>query len=98
MDWMAVVVSVTTYLAVDKILSRQGNASAARLARMEKRIDNIEVHLGMERDTSNDEIVSLIWEGKKINAIKLYREQTGVSLREAKEIVEQMERELKQPV
>jgi ribosomal protein L7/L12 len=43
-------------------------------------------------------VVAFILEGKKINAIKLYREQTSIGLREAKEAVEQMERDLKQPV
>jgi ribosomal protein L7/L12 len=33
--------------------------------------------------------------GNKINAIKLYRKQTGVGLKEAKEAVERMEAELK---
>lgn len=41
-----------------------------------------------------EEVRRLILEGKKIPAIKLYREQTGVELREAKRAVEQMEEEL----
>ncbi|HEU5375019.1 MAG TPA: ribosomal protein L7/L12 [Ktedonobacteraceae bacterium] len=41
-----------------------------------------------------DDVRSLLLEGKKISAIKLYREQTGLGLREAKDIVEQMERTL----
>jgi hypothetical protein len=38
------------------------------------------------------EIKRLLQEGKKIEAIKLYREQTGVGLAEAKRIVEALER------
>lgn len=41
-----------------------------------------------------DDIRSLLLEGKKISAIKLYREQTGLGLREAKDTIEQMERTL----
>jgi hypothetical protein len=98
MDWPAVIVSVASYLVLDRILSRPGNADDARLARLEKRISGIEAHLGIERDAGREEVVTLILEGKMINAIKLYREQTGIGLREAKEAVEQMERDLKQPV
>jgi ribosomal protein L7/L12 len=38
------------------------------------------------------EIRRLLAEGKKISAIKLYREQTGVGLKEAKEAVERLQR------
>lgn len=41
-----------------------------------------------------EDVRGLVLEGKKIQAIKLYREQTGVGLREAKEAVEQLERTL----
>jgi hypothetical protein len=98
MDWSAVIVSVASYLVIDRIVPRPSSASDARLARLEKRITEIEAHLGIERDTGNDQGVAFILEVKKINAIKLYREQTGIGLREAKEAVEQMERDLKQPV
>lgn len=45
---------------------------------------------------ANDEVVTLIRQGNKIGAIKAYREQTGLGLKEAKDAVEQMEREMKQ--
>ena len=41
-------------------------------------------------DDFNTEIRRLVLEGKKINAIKLYRERTGCGLREAKEAVDRM--------
>ncbi|MEV6966237.1 ribosomal protein L7/L12 [Hamadaea sp. NPDC051192] len=37
-----------------------------------------------------DEVAALLAEGKKIQAIKLYRELTGVGLKEAKDAVEAM--------
>ncbi len=40
------------------------------------------------------EIVSLLRERKKIVAIKVYRERTGVGLQEAKETVEEVERRI----
>ncbi len=98
MDWTAVVVSIACYLVLDRIVLRSGSASDARLARLEKRISSIEARLGIERDTGREEVVSLILEGKIINAIKLYREQTGIGLLEAKRVVEQIGRDLKQSV
>jgi ribosomal protein L7/L12 len=38
-----------------------------------------------------DEITELLLQGKKIEAIKLYREQTGVGLREARDAIEAIE-------
>jgi len=46
----------------------------------------------MNDDTSfEDELRSLLRQGRKIDAIKRYREQTGVGLREAKDAVEALE-------
>jgi ribosomal protein L7/L12 len=38
----------------------------------------------------NDEIISLLKEGKKLSAVKLYEKSTGLSLKESKDIVEQL--------
>jgi large subunit ribosomal protein L7/L12 len=48
----------------------------------------------MSPDERNNAIVSLLKQGRKIEAIKLYREQTGLGLKEAKDAVEQIERDL----
>jgi len=40
----------------------------------------------------NDAVRSLVFEGRKIEAIKLYREQTGLGLREAKDRIDLLER------
>jgi len=39
---------------------------------------------------SDDEVLKLLRSGQKISAIKAYREQTGVGLKEAKDAVEAM--------
>ena len=44
---------------------------------------------------ANEDLVSLIRRGQKINAIKLLREQTGLGLKEAKEEVDRLEREIR---
>ena len=41
------------------------------------------------------EIIALIQQGKKINAIKIYREVTNIGLKEAKDAVEELERQLR---
>jgi ribosomal protein L7/L12 len=41
----------------------------------------------------SEEIVSLLEQGRKIEAIKLYREQSGAGLKEAKEAVEEIGRQ-----
>ena len=38
-------------------------------------------------------VAALLAQGKKINAIKIYRDQTGVGLKEAKDAVEEIERQ-----
>ena len=47
-----------------------------------------------DRDALTSEVTRLLIQGQKINAIKLYREQTGLGLREAKEAVDLVEKGL----
>lgn len=47
-------------------------------------------------DALKREVEALLTQGKKIQAIKLYHEQTGQGLREAKQAVERMEQALRQ--
>jgi ribosomal protein L7/L12 len=72
-----------------------------RLARLEAQVAFLYQHLGLSPDsafgggpqTSTDaELLRLINDGKKINAIKRYRELTGAGLSEAKDAVEELER------
>lgn len=62
----------------------------ARIERLERRVDAIMAHLGIAEppEPPADPIRDLARGGNKIGAIKLYREQHGVGLREAKEAVE----------
>ena len=45
-----------------------------------------------------DQVKALLFANLKINAIKLYREQTGIGLKDAKDAVEAMERDLVQRI
>jgi len=58
-------------------------------SRLERKVDLILKHLGIDPNQGVDEkIMELMKSGQKIEAIKLYREQTGVGLKEAKDYVE----------
>lgn len=62
---------------------------AARLARVERKLDVIMAHLGIAAEPeAHDEVRRLAQEGKVIEAIKLYRDQTGAGLAEAKQHVD----------
>ena len=62
-----------------------------RVARVEHKLDLILGHLGLtEPEPWSDEVNALLRDGKKIQAIKVYREATGAGLKEAKEAVEKL--------
>jgi Ribosomal protein L7/L12 C-terminal domain len=69
-------------------------SDAARLRRLEAKVDLILRHLGLEYHDPvaaalSDEVKALAdYPAQKIAAIKLHREQTGVGLKEAKDAVE----------
>ena len=68
----------------------------ARLAAIERKVDAILNHLGIvDIEPTYPQVVELARRGQKIAAIKLYRQQTGVGLAEAKHAVERMERGLR---
>lgn len=55
-----------------------------------RRLDELDARL-----LRRDDVASLLQAGKKINAIKIYREDTGASLADAKAAIERMEQQLK---
>ncbi|WP_433624237.1 ribosomal protein L7/L12 [Nocardia sp. CA-120079] len=74
------------------------NRLERRIDRLERKLDLIIKHLGLPSQdpaTPYDEIDELIRQGRKIHAIKLYRDLTGSGLREAKDAVEARERHLR---
>jgi large subunit ribosomal protein L7/L12 len=67
-----------------------------RVAKLERQVEFLMEHLGVEYDEEPDtgvspEILGLVQRGNKLGAIKLFREETGVGLREAKEFIESLE-------
>ena len=62
---------------------------AARLARVERKLDAIMTSLGIALESDGmDDIRALASAGKKIEAIRLYRARTGAGLAEAKAAVD----------
>ena len=61
--------------------------------RLERKIDLILRHLGIDPNQNLDaNIMELMKEGQKIQAVNLYREQTGAGLKDAKDHVESLMR------
>lgn len=67
-----------------------------RLERLERRLDRIAEHLGLDANLPPDvkSFRELIRAGNKIEAIKEYREQHHVGLKEAKGAIDAVEREM----
>ncbi len=60
-----------------------------RIKRIERKIDLILGHLGLDPNQGVDQqVLELVKAGRKIEAIKAYRELTQVGLKEAKDYVE----------
>jgi ferritin-like metal-binding protein YciE len=82
-----VAVGLVAVLGIESRISRTDR----RVARVERKLDLIMDHLGLrDHDPWMDEVVALAREGKKIPAIKAYREITGAGLKEAKDAVERI--------
>ncbi|GAA3385033.1 ribosomal protein L7/L12 [Cryptosporangium minutisporangium] len=77
---------------------RREHRTARQLASVERKLDVIIAHLGIDLPReAYPEVLALLRKGEKIAAIKAYREQTGAGLKEAKDAVEHMEREPVEP-
>ncbi|ULT54473.1 ribosomal protein L7/L12 [Neobacillus drentensis] len=63
------------------------------LARTNATLNKMAKHIGLPDEVTadlHDELISLIAEGKKIKAIKRYRMETGLGLKEAKDYVDSL--------
>jgi ribosomal protein L7/L12 len=75
---------------------------ARRIRRLEQKVDMIMQHLGLEFDDDetggsiDPAIIEAIKRNNKIEAIKIYRDQTGFGLKEAKDVIDEIEARYKQ--
>ena len=75
--------------------------SEERIRRLEEQVAHLYAHLGLSPGVDrfaevgggglDADIQQLVTDGRKIQAIKLYRERTGVGLAEAKDAIEAWE-------
>lgn len=79
-------------LMIIGILVGSPNSSEFKMKYMDKKLDRIMEHLGIEEINIDEELKELLAEEKKIPAIKRLREETGMGLKEAKDYVENLER------
>ena len=93
--WCIVSLAVFLYAGGRAAYARFKPSDAARLRRLEAKADLILRHLGLEyKDPAtpgglSEEVKALADDpARKIEAIKLHREQTGLGLKEAKDAVE----------
>jgi ribosomal protein L7/L12 len=86
-NWLVVGTFVLVLLSTIRNLSAAGSSDR----RLERKIDLILNHLGVDPNQgANEKVMELLKAGQKIQAIKLYREQTGAGLKEAKDYVESL--------
>jgi ribosomal protein L7/L12 len=70
---------------------RETERRQIRLAIVERKLDAVLDHLGVEVPEPHvQQVEALLRRGKTIEAIKVYREATGAGLREAKEAVDRL--------
>ncbi len=83
---LLVVILVLVFLS----LFARGSGDSPRLRAIERKLDLLLKQLGVDPNEGlDDQIQQLIKSGQKIEAIKLYRMQSGLGLKEAKEYLEQ---------
>ena len=76
-------------------LALHGNhgEDSGRMRLLEMRIRRVEDQLGIPPDPVDPDVLAQLIAGNKIAAIKIYRERTGLGLKEAKDAVEEIARE-----
>ena len=81
-------VAILTILLLSMLF--RGRASEpSRLQAVDRKLNLILANLGIDPYEGMDQqIIELVRGGQKIQAIKLYREQTGAGLKESKDYVE----------
>ncbi len=95
MDYGMLLFGVVVLVAVVGLASSSTDRKLGRvdrrLARVERKLDAIADRLGVSTDEPElAEVSALLRQGKKIQAIKAYRDRTGADLKEARDAVERL--------
>ncbi|WP_371102929.1 hypothetical protein [Streptomyces sp. PU_AKi4] len=90
---MDIAILFLTCVVILGVASIQSHLSRVdrRAARVERKLDAVMRHLDLHEEIQGrDEILDLVRQGKKVQAIKRYRENTGADLVEAKQAVDRL--------
>ncbi|MFH8409429.1 ribosomal protein L7/L12 [Streptomyces sp. NPDC018019] len=92
--WTAIAIAAVIIVVLASAGDARHKTLDRRLRYMDRKLDLIMEHLGIEETGPEGmaEIDALLLKGRKIEAIKRYRELTGAGLAEAKEAVDRRER------
>jgi hypothetical protein len=77
------------------VRSTSGGGQSRALSRVEAKLDALLKHEGIQFDPHADlppAVLDALRRGRKIEAIKEYRQASGVGLKEAKEYIEELQR------
>jgi hypothetical protein len=87
--WIAgILVLVAVGVSVNR---REPERHQVRLALVERKLDALLDHLGVEVPEPHlQQVEAMLRQGKTVQAIKAYREATGAGLREAKDAVDRL--------
>jgi ribosomal protein L7/L12 len=90
----SIIIFFTVFVSIIAIYSfvenKQQQQLLKRQIRLERKLQQLLDHFHIQEE-ENAQIVTLVEQGKKIEAIKLARELFGYSLEEAKQYVDQLE-------
>jgi ribosomal protein L7/L12 len=94
-DYGILLLGVAALVGAGLLGSSAGDRKLVRLGRqladVERKLDAVLAHLEINLpEPELDDVRALLRAGKKIQAIKAYRELTGADLKEAKDAVERM--------
>ncbi len=82
---------IALLLMILGILVASPGSSEFKMNHMDKKLNRIMEHLGIEEINIDEELKELIADDKRIPAIKRLREETGMGLKEAKEYVDDLD-------
>lgn len=82
---------IALLLMILGILVASPSSSEFKMNHMDKKLNRIMEHLGIEEINIDEELNELIADDKRILAIKRLREETGMGLKEAKEYVDDLD-------
>src|SRR5438132_45428 len=85
------VIAAIVALAVSGLSVYLKPGERARLSRLEAKVDLLLKHAGLDFPKAPPGVQDALDRGDKIKAIKLYRDATGVGLKEAKDFVEELQ-------